>query len=199
MGGLLGGAKRYVGPPSQIIGGAWPPLAPPLPTPMCFVQTMRHVACDRIVMKHIFGLLTRWQQSRKRLKKASFDFRISCGGLRVLSKIGKNHVASLLTVTHSVCTLRISGHLSRPIWSSWKKVSMNFYRFSRNFNWPNYNSLATVLDLTLTFRTTCWTACSAVDFVKNTSLLKGLLPFLAVHVYFSKSPMCGRQRNDWIK
>ena len=34
MGGLLGGgAKGYVGPPSQIIGGAWPPLAPPLPTP----------------------------------------------------------------------------------------------------------------------------------------------------------------------
>ena len=35
MGGLLGGAKGYVGPPSQIIGGGgWPPLAPPLPTPM---------------------------------------------------------------------------------------------------------------------------------------------------------------------
>ena len=29
-----GGVKGYVGPPSQIIGGAWPPLAPPLPTPM---------------------------------------------------------------------------------------------------------------------------------------------------------------------
>ena len=35
MGGLLGGGgKGYVGPPSQIIGGAWPPLAPPVPTPM---------------------------------------------------------------------------------------------------------------------------------------------------------------------
>ena len=26
-----GGAKGYVGPPSQIIGGAWPPLPPPPP------------------------------------------------------------------------------------------------------------------------------------------------------------------------
>ena len=34
MGGLLGGAKGYVGPPSQIIGGGLAPLAPPLPTPM---------------------------------------------------------------------------------------------------------------------------------------------------------------------
>ena len=34
VGGLLG-AKGYVGPPSQIIGGGgWPPLAPSLPTPM---------------------------------------------------------------------------------------------------------------------------------------------------------------------
>ena len=38
-GRIIGGAKGYVGPPSQIIGGAWPPLAPPpppppLPTPM---------------------------------------------------------------------------------------------------------------------------------------------------------------------
>ena len=33
-GWIIGGAKGYVGPPSQIIGGAWPPLAPPLPTPM---------------------------------------------------------------------------------------------------------------------------------------------------------------------
>ena len=40
VGGLLGGAKGYVGPPSQIIGGAWPPLAPPLPTPMS--RTPRH-------------------------------------------------------------------------------------------------------------------------------------------------------------
>ena len=45
MGGLLlggggggGGGKGYVGTPSQIIGGAWPPLPPPhpLPTPMSF-------------------------------------------------------------------------------------------------------------------------------------------------------------------
>ena len=35
MGGLLGGPKGMLAPPpSQIIGGAWPPLAPPLPTPM---------------------------------------------------------------------------------------------------------------------------------------------------------------------
>ena len=33
-GWIIGGAKGYVGPPSRIIGGAWPPLAPPLPTPM---------------------------------------------------------------------------------------------------------------------------------------------------------------------
>ena len=33
VGGLLGG-QRVCWPPSQIIGGAWPPLAPPLPTPM---------------------------------------------------------------------------------------------------------------------------------------------------------------------
>ena len=36
VGALLGGggAKGYVGPPSQIIGGGLAPLAPPLPTPM---------------------------------------------------------------------------------------------------------------------------------------------------------------------
>ena len=40
MGGLLGGGgggggKGYVGPPPlKLLGGAWPPLAPPLPTPM---------------------------------------------------------------------------------------------------------------------------------------------------------------------
>ena len=35
-GWIIGGAKGYVGPPSQIIGGAWPPPPPgsPLPTPM---------------------------------------------------------------------------------------------------------------------------------------------------------------------
>ena len=34
MGGLLGGPKGMLAPPSQIIGGgAWPPC-PPLPTPM---------------------------------------------------------------------------------------------------------------------------------------------------------------------
>ena len=38
VGGLLGGAKGYVGPPppSQIIGGGGGGLAPPLPTPMQF-------------------------------------------------------------------------------------------------------------------------------------------------------------------
>ena len=34
VGGLLGGAKGYVGPPSQIIGGAWPPW-PPLFLRLC--------------------------------------------------------------------------------------------------------------------------------------------------------------------
>ena len=38
-GWIIGGAKGYVGPPSQIIGGAWPPLAPPLPTPMYMPKT----------------------------------------------------------------------------------------------------------------------------------------------------------------
>ena len=37
MGGGGGGGKGYVGPPSKIIGGAWHPLASPLPTPMEFV------------------------------------------------------------------------------------------------------------------------------------------------------------------
>ena len=37
VGGLLGGgAKGYVGPPSQINGGGGGGLAPPLPTPMCY-------------------------------------------------------------------------------------------------------------------------------------------------------------------
>ena len=37
---IIGGAKGYVGPPSQIIGGPAPPppLAPPLPTPMKLMQ-----------------------------------------------------------------------------------------------------------------------------------------------------------------
>ena len=37
VGGLLGvggGGKGYVGPPPLKLLGAWPPLAPPLPTPM---------------------------------------------------------------------------------------------------------------------------------------------------------------------
>ena len=34
VGGLLGGAQRVCWPPSQIFGGACPPPAPPLPTPM---------------------------------------------------------------------------------------------------------------------------------------------------------------------
>ena len=40
-GWIIGGAKGYVGPPSKIIGGAWPPLAPPLPTPMKIVKEIR--------------------------------------------------------------------------------------------------------------------------------------------------------------
>ena len=34
MGGLLGGAKGMLAPPSQIIGGGAGPPGPPLPTPM---------------------------------------------------------------------------------------------------------------------------------------------------------------------
>ena len=37
MGGLLGGPKGVLAPPPplKLLGGAWLPLAPPLPTPMC--------------------------------------------------------------------------------------------------------------------------------------------------------------------
>ena len=42
-GWIIGGAKGYVGPPSQIIGGAWPPLAPPLPTPMSLVKNYQEI------------------------------------------------------------------------------------------------------------------------------------------------------------
>ena len=41
MGGLLGGgggAKGMLAPPLKLLGGAWPPLAPPLPTPMFFYK-----------------------------------------------------------------------------------------------------------------------------------------------------------------
>ena len=31
---LLGGPKGMLAPPLKLLGGAWPPLAPPLPTPM---------------------------------------------------------------------------------------------------------------------------------------------------------------------
>ena len=34
VGGLLGGPKGMLAPPSQNIGWAWPPWTPPLPTPM---------------------------------------------------------------------------------------------------------------------------------------------------------------------
>ena len=34
MGGLLGGPKGMLAPPLKLLGGAWPPLALPLPTPM---------------------------------------------------------------------------------------------------------------------------------------------------------------------
>ena len=37
---LGGGAKGYVGPPSQIIGGPGHPLAPPLPTPMTEIDRL---------------------------------------------------------------------------------------------------------------------------------------------------------------
>ena len=40
MGGLLGGAKGYVGPPSQIIGGGLPPLAPP-PSSYAYAMTLQ--------------------------------------------------------------------------------------------------------------------------------------------------------------
>ena len=42
MGGLLGGAKGYVGPPLKLLGGGgggWSPLPPPpLPTPMTYIN-----------------------------------------------------------------------------------------------------------------------------------------------------------------
>ena len=41
VGGLLGG-QRVCWPPSQIIGGAWPPLAPPLPKPMLCLLTWHY-------------------------------------------------------------------------------------------------------------------------------------------------------------
>ena len=36
VGGLLGGAKGYVGPPLKLLGGLAPPAPPPLPTPMVY-------------------------------------------------------------------------------------------------------------------------------------------------------------------
>ena len=53
-----GGAKGYVGPPSQIIGGAWPPLAPPLPTPM--YSLFVHLKVELIIMTN-----KSYQQTRK--------------------------------------------------------------------------------------------------------------------------------------
>ena len=41
MGGLLGGPKGMLAPPLKLLGGgggAWPPLAPPLPTPMLYLS-----------------------------------------------------------------------------------------------------------------------------------------------------------------
>ena len=40
MGGLLGGGPKGMlpPPPLKLLGGAWPPLAPPLPTPMKYVH-----------------------------------------------------------------------------------------------------------------------------------------------------------------
>ena len=56
VGGLLGGggAKGYVGPPSQIIGGggAWPPHGPPLPTPMISITNISYY----IKYRHLYLL-----------------------------------------------------------------------------------------------------------------------------------------------
>ena len=41
-GWIIGGAKGYVGPPCQIIGGAWPPLAP-----SSYAYVMGHRARDK--------------------------------------------------------------------------------------------------------------------------------------------------------
>ena len=42
VGGLLGGGgQRVCWPPHlKLLGGAWPPLAPPLPTPMLYCHSM---------------------------------------------------------------------------------------------------------------------------------------------------------------
>ena len=53
-GGGGGGGKGYVGSPSQIIGGAWPPLAPPLPTPMLYTLSFYpEPACLQVVVTWI--------------------------------------------------------------------------------------------------------------------------------------------------
>ena len=43
-GWIIGGTKRYVGPPSQIIGGAWPPLHPP--SSYAYVCGSKSLVCD---------------------------------------------------------------------------------------------------------------------------------------------------------
>ena len=52
VGGLLGGPKGMLAPLSNYWGGAWPPLAPPLPTPMIYTLfspvDFNHVGCLRI-------------------------------------------------------------------------------------------------------------------------------------------------------
>ena len=51
---LLGGAKGYVGPPSQIIGGP----GPPVPTPMCICRQNKFP-----VRKGLIKILTRLRKS----------------------------------------------------------------------------------------------------------------------------------------
>ena len=48
-GGGGGGGQRICWPPSQIIGGAWPPWPPPLPTPMILPKKMLHAFYDTSV------------------------------------------------------------------------------------------------------------------------------------------------------
>ena len=54
VGGLLGGAKGYVGPPSQIIGGPGPP---PLPPPSSYACVHLHLPIKCMVKIGIVALL----------------------------------------------------------------------------------------------------------------------------------------------
>ena len=62
VGGLLGGAKGYVGPPSQNIGGPGPcppppPPPPPLPTPMDLIENSRIELRGIVLPVQVGGLL----------------------------------------------------------------------------------------------------------------------------------------------